>query len=118
MHKVLVKGFGGLSLPRKSVARLTDCPDMTLDVYRGRKTTQYNTNGIGSLIAQTILKGLFHLSLWRPKPNSTVLEKDVNIGKSYVSNSASASQTYPNLLHKLYRNQSNLKINLIDMNGV
>ena len=28
-----------LSLPRKSVVRLTDCPDMTLDVYRGRKTT-------------------------------------------------------------------------------
>ena len=29
----------GLSLPRKSVVRLTDRPDMTLDVYRGRKTT-------------------------------------------------------------------------------
>ena len=26
-------------LPRKSVVRLTDRPDMTLDVYRGRKTT-------------------------------------------------------------------------------
>ena len=26
------------SLPRKSVVRLTDRPDMTLDVYRGRKT--------------------------------------------------------------------------------
>ena len=25
---------------RKSVVRLTDRPDMTLDVYRGRKTTQ------------------------------------------------------------------------------
>ena len=31
--------LGGLSLPRKSVIRLTDRPDMTLDVYRGRKTT-------------------------------------------------------------------------------
>ena len=30
--------LGGLSLPRKSVFRLTDRPDMTLDVYRGRKT--------------------------------------------------------------------------------
>ena len=39
MHKVLVNGLGGLSLPRKSVVRLTDHPDMTLDVYRGRKTT-------------------------------------------------------------------------------
>ena len=39
MHKVLVNCSGGLSLPRKSVVRLTDRPDMTLDVYRGRKTT-------------------------------------------------------------------------------
>ena len=28
------------SLPRKSVVRLTDRPDMTLDVNRGRKTIQ------------------------------------------------------------------------------
>ena len=39
MHEVLVNGLGGLSLPRKSVVRLTDRPDITLDVYRGRKTT-------------------------------------------------------------------------------
>ena len=39
MHKVLVNRLGGLSLPRKSVVRLTDRPDVTLDVYRGRKTT-------------------------------------------------------------------------------
>ena len=39
MHDVLVKRLGGLSLPRKSVVRLNDRPDMTLDVYRGRKTT-------------------------------------------------------------------------------
>ena len=46
MHEVLVNRLGGLSLPRKSVVRLTDRPDMTLDVYRGRKTTiqQYNIN--------------------------------------------------------------------------
>ena len=44
VHEVLVNRLGGLSLPRKSVVRLTDRPDMTLDVYRGRKTTiqQYN----------------------------------------------------------------------------
>ena len=49
MHEVLVNRLGGLSLPRKSVVRLTDRPDMTLDVYRGRKTTiqqKYN-NGSG-----------------------------------------------------------------------
>ena len=39
MHEVLVNRLEGLSLPRKSVVRLTDRPDMTLDVYRGRKTT-------------------------------------------------------------------------------
>ena len=42
MHEVLVNRLGGLSLPRKSVVRLTDRPDMTLDVYRGRKTTKQN----------------------------------------------------------------------------
>ena len=39
MHEILVNRLGGLSLPRKGVVRLTDRPDMTLDVYRGRKTT-------------------------------------------------------------------------------
>ena len=42
MHEVLGNSLGGLtyysyvSLPRNSVDRLTDRPDMTLDVYRGR----------------------------------------------------------------------------------
>ena len=40
MHKVLVNHLGGLSLPRKSVVRLTDRPDMTLDVYHGCKSTK------------------------------------------------------------------------------
>ena len=39
MHEVLVNHLGGLSLPRKSVVRLTDRPDMTLGVYRVCKTT-------------------------------------------------------------------------------
>ena len=39
VHEVLVNRSGGLSLPRKSMVRLTDRPDITLDVYRGRKTT-------------------------------------------------------------------------------
>ena len=39
MHEELVNYLGGLSLPRKSVVRLTDHPDMPIDVYRGRKTT-------------------------------------------------------------------------------
>ena len=39
MYEVLVNRFEGLSLPWKSVVRLTDLPDMTLDVYPGCKTT-------------------------------------------------------------------------------
>ena len=40
MQEVLVNCLGGLSLPRKSMVRLTDRPNMTLDVDRGCKTTQ------------------------------------------------------------------------------
>ena len=39
VHKVLVNRLVGLSMPRKSVVRLTDLPNMNLDVYHGRKTT-------------------------------------------------------------------------------
>ena len=59
-----------------------------------------------------------------------VLERDVNKGKerkekgeicqyrkNYVSNSASALQLYLNSLRKFHRNQSRLKIDLIDMYG-
>ena len=49
MHEVLANRLGGLSLPRKSVVRLNDRPDMTLDVYRGRKTT---TQHLQSIILQ------------------------------------------------------------------
>ena len=74
MHEVLVNRLGGLSLPRKSVVRLTDRPDMTLDVYRGRKTTiqqgwnRYTFRGSNSAIfitafllngGQCIKKSLF-----------------------------------------------------------
>ena len=52
MHEVLVNRLGGLSLPRKSVVRLTDRPDMTLDVYCGRKTT----------IQQQQLDNVYHLN--------------------------------------------------------
>ena len=52
MNEVLVNRLGGLSLPRKSVVKLTDRPDMTLDVYRGRKRT----------IQQHQFKGHTHLT--------------------------------------------------------
>ena len=43
MHEVLVNRLGGLSLPRKSVVRLADRPDMTLGVTVDVKQ-QYNNN--------------------------------------------------------------------------
>ena len=58
MQEVLVNRLGGLSLPRKSVVRLTDRPDMTLDVYRGRKTTmqqqQQHTHTLSYMIMMTL----------------------------------------------------------------
>ena len=38
-HLVLINRLGDLSLPRNSVVRLTDRPDMTTAVYLGRKAT-------------------------------------------------------------------------------
>ena len=49
----MINHLGGLSLPRKSVVRLNDRPDiLTLDVYRGPKTTttikgRGKTGGVG-----------------------------------------------------------------------
>ena len=64
MHEVLVNRLEGLSLPRKSVVRLTDRPDMTLDVYRGRKTTtQHNMTKI---LLKTPYKQKSYPSIVRP----------------------------------------------------
>ena len=63
MHEVLVYRLGGLSLPRKSVFRLTDRPDMALDVYRGRKNNNTTTTTtiqfhIGTLVYYTDFSAL------------------------------------------------------------
>ena len=65
MHEVLVNRLGGLSLPRKSVVRLTDRPDMTLDVYRGRKTTiqQYSVQSF-SHFAEMDLNARVNVIFW------------------------------------------------------
>ena len=44
VHEVLVNRLGGLSLPRKSVVRLTDSPELTLDVTLDVKQ-QYKYKG-------------------------------------------------------------------------
>ena len=59
MHEVLFNRLGGLSLPRKSVVRLTDRPDMTLDVYRGRKTTMQQQVELGFQKSHTGSHGSF-----------------------------------------------------------
>ena len=64
MHEVLVNRLGGLSLPRKSVVRLTHRPDMTLDVYRGRKTTmqqqqQHRCSDISHVVIKRTIYTLF-----------------------------------------------------------
>ena len=70
MHEVLVNRLGGLSLPRKSVVKLTDRPDMTLDVYRGRKTTiqqqqhQPETRQASSLVESPTPRERFHYPTW------------------------------------------------------
>ena len=46
MHEVLVQRLGGLSLPRKKRCKLTDRPDMTISVYRGRKTITQQHNRV------------------------------------------------------------------------
>ena len=56
MHEVLVNLLGGLSLPRKSVVRLADRPDMPLDVYGGRKTTMQQSVNCLSLCGPLLIR--------------------------------------------------------------
>ena len=60
VHEVLVNRLGGLSLPRKTVVRLTDRPIMTLDVYRGRKTTIQQQQQL-SIFSPHDIKGHWYL---------------------------------------------------------
>ena len=68
MHEVLVNRLGGLSLPRKSVVRLTDRPDMTLDVYRGRKTTM-QCNGFKNIFTiNKLTRSSLNVKIWSKTP--------------------------------------------------
>ena len=69
MQEVLINRLGGLSLPRKSVVRLTDRPDMILDVYRGRKTTiQHFSDVYKSLNALSDMQSTIELiEIWTHK---------------------------------------------------
>ena len=68
VHEILVNHLGGLSLPRKSAVRLTDLPDMTAAVYRGRKTTQQDSDGMAYVIDPSVWSGsalLAHIYLFQ-----------------------------------------------------
>ena len=71
MHEVLVNLLGGLSLPRKSVVRFTDRPDMTLDVYCVRKTTIQEYNNI---VSKFLLKSAVEQSCFITLLITTVLD--------------------------------------------
>ena len=76
VNEVLVNRFGGLSLPRKSVVRLTDRPDMTLDVYRGRKTTmqqQQQQQSIPGVATSHTLRRNFVTCLTQTSPSKVLL---------------------------------------------
>ena len=68
VHEVLVNCLGGLSLPRKSGVRLTDRPNMTLDVYHGRKRITHNMNIEG-------MAGTESKSAWAVTPTKKVKSK-------------------------------------------
>ena len=80
MHEVLVNRLGGLSLPRKSVVRLTDRPDMTLDVYRGRKTT-IQFNSIYQLIVSARALHQFYL---KPSRHELLKQHPINVDAMFT----------------------------------
>ena len=73
MHEVLVNRLGGLSLPRKSVVRLTDRPDMTLDVYSGRKKTMQQLNNRADNCYANKIKSSYLCSIFKPSLSYTPL---------------------------------------------
>ena len=89
MHEVLVNRLGGLSLPRKSVVRLTDRPDMTLAVYRGRKTTMQQQQIKSVLHSQMTVRSHLTAQLEQPPFLSSILETCQARGESARGNTSS-----------------------------
>ena len=56
VHEVLVNRLGDLSLPIKSVARLTDRPDMTSDVTVDVKQPNNNNNNRAAANAENVIR--------------------------------------------------------------
>ena len=73
VHEVLVNRLGGLSLPRKSVVRLTDRPNMTLDVYRGRKTTIQQQSASEVVLNAAAKSSCFNVRVIKNKNNKIII---------------------------------------------
>ena len=101
MHEVLVNRLGGLSLPRKSVVRLTDRPDMTLDVYRVRKTTMQQCILIFVVPA---LAGRHRRASFRPFVRSSVrtfIRPSIRQHLTWVSCESNSSYSFAPIVLKL-----------------
>ena len=83
MHEVLVNRLGGLSLPRKSVVRLNDCPYMTLDICRGSKTTTQQQ----ASVLRCFNWSTGELSSGEKKKHTDLLYVYLTLHKSQTSNS-------------------------------
>ena len=83
MHEVQVNRLGGLSLPRKSVVSLTDRPDMTLTVYRGRKKTIQQQQQQSSQQRQAETRQAYDLSLIFISSNYPCLEYTFMVQKLF-----------------------------------
>ena len=79
MHEVLVNRLGGLSLPRKSVVRLTDRPEKTLDVYRGRKQQTTTTSAVWRESSLFTRGPYFLCELKRIKSDCTFVQSDFRL---------------------------------------
>ena len=54
MHLVLLNRLEGVSLPRNSMVRLIDHPDMAVAVYRGRNATKQHQLKRGQILQERI----------------------------------------------------------------
>ena len=106
MHEVLVNRLGGLSLPRKCVVRLTDLPDMTLDVYRGRKTSMQCNRVQFPLVAHLSTIFIAHCHLLSPNEQLDTTE---------ILSKGHKNPSHPSLSAVLCGNRSGLMLSYEQM---
>ena len=110
MHEVLVNRLGGLSLPRISVVRLTDRPDMTLDVYRGRKTTKQQQLFSGNEIKSLFCPPFFANDLYERYArysNEQFFSKTGGLSTALIENNRNIYFNYMYFLSKLTKKKKN-----------